>query len=149
VLGQKQDAAMNQLLIVQPIVALFLLTALVWVGMYARRLSFIASNNIDPQQVATPELMSELLPATVNNASNNLKNLFELPVLFYVLCVLLLVMQRVDAAYLYAAWAYVGLRAIHSLVHCTVNIVNARFTAYFLSSLVLWFMVGRLALAVF
>jgi hypothetical protein len=111
VLGQKQDAAMNQLLIVQPIVALFLLTALVWVGMYARRLSFIASNNIDPQQVATPELMSELLPATVNNASNNLKNLFELPVLFYVLCVLLLVMQRVDAAW-FTARSISSMRAL-------------------------------------
>jgi hypothetical protein len=140
---------MNQQLILQPVVALFILTAIVWVGMYARRLGYMASNSIDPQSVATPELMSKLLPETVNNASNNLKNLFELPVVFYVLCGLLLLAQRVDAMYLYAAWAYVGMRALHSLIHCTVNSVNARFTAYFLSSLVLWFMVARFAMTVF
>lgn len=140
---------MNQQLIVQPVVALFILTAIVWVAMYARRLSYMASNSIDPQSVATPELMSELLPATVNNASNNLKNLFELPVVFYALCGFLLLVQRVDAVFLYAAWAYVAMRALHSLIHCTVNSVNARFTAYFLSSLVLWFMVARFAVAMF
>ncbi len=140
---------MNSLLILQPVVALFVLTAIVWIGMYARRLSYMANNSIDPQRVATPELMTELLPATVNNASNNLKNLFELPVVFYALCGFLLLSQRVDAVFLYAAWAYVALRALHSAIHCTINSVQDRFTAYFLSSLVLWFMVGRFATTVF
>lgn len=34
-----------------------------------------------------------ILPASVNHASNNLKNLFELPVVFYALCAVLLVSQ--------------------------------------------------------
>ncbi len=65
-----------------------------------------------------------ILPASVNHASNNLKNLFELPVVFYALCAVLLVSQSVDAVYLYCAWAFVGLRVLHSLIHCTVNIVR-------------------------
>ena len=43
-----------------------------------------------------------------------------------------------------AAWLFVGLRAAHSVVHCTVNIVKVRFVFYLLSSLVLWFMLAML-----
>lgn len=139
---------MHQQLILQPVVSLFLLTGIVWAFMYARRLTFVLGNRIDPQSIATPEQLNARLPAGINNSSNNLKNLFELPVVFYALCAFLLLSQKVDEVFLYSAWAYVGLRAIHSLIHCTVNIVNFRFAAYFLSSLVLWFMVVRLAWSV-
>jgi hypothetical protein len=135
--------------ILQPVVTMFLLTGVVWAVMYVRRLSFIVRNNIDPESIATPELLNAKLPANINNSSNNLKNLFELPVVFYTLCAFLLLLRRVDDIYLYSAWSYVGLRAIHSLIQCTVNIVNLRFIAYFLSSLVLWVMVARLAIAAF
>lgn len=139
---------MEHTLILQPLFALVMLTAIVWIFMYIRRLAFILNNQIDPQRIATPELLNAVLPAEINNSSNNLKNLFELPVIFYVLCLILLATQRVDMIFLYAAWAYVGLRVIHSLIHCTSNVVNLRFTAYFLSSLMLWFIAGRLALSV-
>ncbi len=139
---------MNQQLIVEPVVSLFLLTGIVWVVMYIHRLSYMFAHKIDPQSVATPELMSASLPAHINFASNNLKNLFEMPVVFYAVCAFLLLTQRVDALFLNTAWAYVGLRALHSWIHCTVKSVKLRFTAYFLSSLVLWFMVARLALEV-
>ncbi|MDP1540224.1 MAG: MAPEG family protein [Moraxellaceae bacterium] len=139
---------MNQKLILQPVVTMFLLTGIVWAYMYARRLPFILKSGINPQSIATPELLNAAIPANINNSSNNLKNLFELPVIFYALCIVLFVTASVDSTYLYAAWAFVSLRALHSLIHCTINIVNFRFTAYFVSSLVLWFMVGRFALAV-
>ena len=57
------------------------------------------------------------------------------PLLFTTLCVILLLSQRVDGVFLYSAWAFFGLRVVHSLIHCTVNIVNLRFAAYVLSSL--------------
>ncbi|MGH8372948.1 MAG: MAPEG family protein [Gammaproteobacteria bacterium] len=137
---------MNQQLIFQPVIAMFLLTGLVWIYMYARRIAFMVQKNINPQSVSTPELLNSTLPASVNNSSNNLKNLFELPVIFYALCIFLLLIQKADAVFLYSAWLYVALRAIHSLIHCTVNIVKYRFQVYFLSGVVLWFMVARLAL---
>jgi len=140
---------MNPFSIIQPAAALFVLTIAVWAYMYGRRLHFMYRHDVNPQTVATPELINERLPAGVNNSSNNLKNLFELPVIFYVLCVFLLLTRRVDAIYLYAAWAYVGLRVLHSLVHCTVNIVKLRFTIYLFSTLVLWFMVIRFAIDLF
>ena len=127
---------------------MFLLTGIVWAFMYARRIPFLLRSGVDLQTIATPELLNAVIPAKLNNPSNNLKNLFELPVVFYALCIILFVSSRVDESYLYAAWAFVGFRAIHSLIHSTVNIVYFRFITYFLASLALWFMVGRLAMSV-
>jgi hypothetical protein len=48
---------------------------------------------------------------------------------------------RVDPTALAVAWIYVGLRAVHSVIHLTYNNVLHRLTAYALSNLalaVLW-----------
>jgi hypothetical protein len=55
--------------------------------------------------------------------------------------------QQVDGTYLAAAWIFVAFRALHSAVHCTVNIVNLRFFMYLISGIALAFMVFRAALA--
>ncbi|NML17960.1 hypothetical protein HHL10_23605 [Azohydromonas sp. G-1-1-14] len=128
---------------------MFTLTAVVWVWMYALRLPYILRSRIELQSVATSETLHAALPARLNLPSHNLKNLFELPVVFYALCILLFVTGRVDDFYLYGAWVFVVLRVLHSLVHCTVNRVSWRFAAYFLSSLVLWMMVGRFGFQAF
>lgn len=132
--------------LVQPLIALMLLTLLVWIYMYVRRLGYILANHIDAQDLSTPEKRSAVLPEHVNRASNNLSNLFEVPVMFYALCVLILVLQESDSIYVNLAWSYVALRAAHSVIHCSVNVVMLRFAAYALSSIVLWIMLVRLAL---
>lgn len=136
---------MKQMMIFYPVIAMFLLTACVWAYMYFQRLSFMMKHKVDPQSVDTPEKMSLALPSHVHYASNNLKNLFELPIIFYLLAIMLYQLQIVDSVYYYCAWAYVLLRTLHSVTHCFVNRVKWRFTAYFLSSLFLWFAVIRLA----
>ena len=83
----------------------------------------------------------------VANPSDNLKNLFEIPVLFYAVSLYLFITAQVDMIYLSAAWAFVGLRVLHSAVHCTINIVIVRFWIYFTATLIFWFMVGRAAVA--
>jgi len=132
--------------LLRPVLALMLLTLLVWVYMYALRLRYLVAKRIPSQQIATPELINTLLPERINRPSNNLKNLFELPVIFYVVCGLLLALHQADAVFVRLAWAYVALRALHSLIHCTINRVPLRFAAYLSSSIVLWAMVVRLAL---
>ena len=42
-----------------------------------------------------------------------------------------------------AAWSFLLLRVVHSFIHCTVNIVMARFIVYCAGALVLWFMLAR------
>ena len=95
------------------------------------------------QTYTTPETIVERLPEAINYPANNLKNLFELPVLFYALCLLLYVTDGVDEMYAVAAWGFVAFRALHSVIHCTINHVMARFVCYLISSLLLWFMLVR------
>lgn len=122
---------------------MMLLTALVWAYMYARRLTFIKTHRIPPQELTTPEKAATLLPESVALPANNLRNLLELPVLFYALCLFLYVTEWADGMHVASAWLFVALRAVHSAIHCTVNIVMLRFLSYFAAALVLWFMLAR------
>jgi hypothetical protein len=72
---------MAQTAIFGPFFATMLLTLLVWVYKYIRRISFITKNNISPKDLAVPGALAQLSPAAVSNPSDNLKNLFEIPVL--------------------------------------------------------------------
>lgn len=123
--------------ILMPAIALVAVTFVVWLGMYFTRLRYMRINRIDPNAVATRERAARLLEA-VSGPSDNLKNLFELPVLFYLLIVLLLDTGHANANFVSAAWAFVALRTLHSAIHCTYNDVTHRFTVYMMSSLVLW-----------
>lgn len=139
----------DQTAIFEPFAALLLLTLAVWVFMYIRRLSTMYVQKIDPQGFTTPDKVSAALPESVQYPAYNLRNLAELPILFYALCLALFVTNQVDMLYLELAWAFVGFRALHSLVHCTVNIVKLRFAFYLFASLALWAMCVRFALHVF
>jgi hypothetical protein len=121
------------------------LTLLVWVYMYIRRISFITSRKLSSQELAVPGTLAQLSPPGVSNPSDNLKNLFEIPVLFYALVLYLFVTKQVDAVYVNAAWIFVGFRVLHSLVHCTFNLVILRFYLYLFATSAVWFMAVRAA----
>jgi hypothetical protein len=137
---------MRQDAIFGPLFAMVSLTFLVWVYMYVRRIPFISRLEPGPQAL-TPARLAELSPPAVSNPSDNLKNLFEIPVLFYALVLLLFATRQVDGAYVVAAWIFVVFRALHSAVHCTVNIVRLRFALYLVSTLAVWYIAARAALS--
>ena len=139
---------MNQSAIFGPLFVMMGLTILVWVFMFAKRIPFLNSVDIEPNAL-TPARLAEISPPAVANPSDNLKNLFEMPVLFYALALYLHAVGQVDNVHLIAAWAFVAFRAAHSAIHCTVNAVMARFAVYALSCLALFFMVGRAAIEFF
>jgi hypothetical protein len=138
---------MDQATILMPFVAVMLLTLVVWVYMYARRIPFIVRSRLAPQQLTTLEF-ARLSPPQVANPSDNLKNLFEMPTIFYAVVLCLYLSRQVDMTHLAAAWVFFAFRAMHSLVHCTFNFVPLRFWLYAVSAVALWFMVLRLACAV-
>jgi hypothetical protein len=140
---------MPQTAIFGPFFATIFLTLLVWVYMYVRRIAFIRGSRLSPEDLAVPGALAQLSPPEVSNPSDNLKNLFEIPVLFYALVLYLFVTNQVDAAYVTAAWGFVGFRALHSAVHCTFNRVMLRFYLYLFSTLAVWFIAIRAALAHF
>ena len=144
-INEQRNLAMYGVEIFRPFFAMMLLTLVVWVVMYVRRLRYIVAHRIDSQDLTIPEKGAKLIPENVNWPAYNLRNLFELPVLFYALCLYLYVTNGGDRIFVMAAWLFVLLRCAHSLVHCTRNIVKLRFIAYMLGAFVLWGMIARAA----
>lgn len=138
---------MKQTAIFAPFFLTMLLTLVVWFYMYAKRIPFLQKSKTDLNRLTAAEL-ARISPPSVANPSDNLKNLFELPTLFYGIVLYLFVTTRVDLGYLVAAWIFCGFRVLHSAVHCTINIVILRFWLYCISALALWFMTIRAAMSV-
>lgn len=120
-----------------PMVALAGLTAAVWVLMYIRRISEMRSARIDPQSLATSDKALLLKNVT---AADNLRNLFEVPILFYAICLCLAITGTVTPLQLTLAWLFVVLRGLHTLIHVTYNRVIHRFAIYVASTVCLFVM---------
>jgi hypothetical protein len=69
-------------------------------------------------------------PANVTQASNAFNNQFQLPVLFYVLVALALIVHKTDILFVAMSWIFVALRIIHAGIHTTTNRIGNRFMAY-------------------
>ena len=119
--------------IVWPMVAQVALTAAVWVCLYIARLGEMSRRQIDPQSVRTSRHAAGVLENVA--AADNFRNLFEVPVLFFAAGCVLLATARTGTAELALAWAFVVLRALHSVIHIGYNRVLHRFAAYALSTL--------------
>jgi len=109
------------------------LVACVLLRLFFVRQSELRSRRLRPQAFAT----SVTTAAAIQNVAtaDNFKNLFEVPVLFYAVCLALASTGTVTPAQLSLAWLFVIGRAVHSLIHVTYNRVMHRFYAYFLSTL--------------
>lgn len=119
-----------------PVLAMAALTFVVWVRMYFMRIGQMKRERIHPQAVATSAQAATRL--TDSRAADNFRNLFELPVLFYVAVLLLAVQGLATAAALTLAWAFVALRVLHSAIQCTYNKVMHRFAVHAAGGMVLW-----------
>ncbi|MEG4319656.1 MULTISPECIES: MAPEG family protein [unclassified Microcoleus] len=135
--------------IFSPFFAMVFVTLVVWVYLYIRRITFLNNTKLAPKELAVPGMLAQISPPEVSNPSDNFKNLFEIPVLFYALVLYLFITNQVDAVYVNAAWIFVGFRALHSIVHCTFNLILLRFYLYLFSTLMVWFIAIRAAFSHF
>ena len=126
---------MAQETIFLPVLALAALTFLVLLFIPLRRFRAVAAGHVTAADFALGE--SANVPPNVSLPNRNYMNLLELPALFYVVCVAFYVTGQVDALAVNLAWAYVALRAVHSLVHISVNHVIARLSLFAISNFVL------------
>lgn len=118
--------------ILLPCAGMVLVTFLVWLALYRERIGEIRRRRIRPQHLATRKESAALLER--QNASDNFRNLFEVPVLFYALCIAVAVSGMSDTVFVAGAWLFVAMRAAHSYIHVTYNRVMHRFYAYVASS---------------
>lgn len=116
-----------------PLIAQVTLTTAIWLRMYFARVGEMRTRRIHPQSVATSRLAAGALEDVA--PADNFRNLFEVPVLFYAIGCVLAIADAVTALQVSLAWTFVGLRALHSLIHVTYNRVLHRFWVYVLSTL--------------
>ncbi|HEX4510647.1 MAG TPA: MAPEG family protein [Burkholderiaceae bacterium] len=77
------------------------------------------------------------VPEHVSLPNRNLMNLLEMPVLFYVACLVLYVTGGATYMMTLLAWLYVAARVAHSLIHMTSNHIPYRMSAFAVSCLAL------------
>jgi hypothetical protein len=77
------------------------------------------------------------VPGDVSIPNRAMMNLLELPVLFYVICLIFYVTNGVDLTVIELAWAYVGFRLAQTLIHITYNNVLHRLTMFGIGNFVL------------
>ena len=135
----------------QPVVALAAWTMVMWLWMYATRLPAIGKAKIDTAGWVGGKGvdLDAMLPPQVQWKAHNYNHLHEAPTVFYAIALLLALIGEGDGTNAAIAWAYVGLRIIHSLIQATINKVILRFSIFALSSLCLIALIVRAAIAVF
>jgi hypothetical protein len=119
-----------------PVLALIVWSLLVWIWMYATRIPAMQAAKIAPQDARFPGSL-DVLPASARQVADNYNHLMEQPTIFYSLVFYVVLSGHTSPLSIDLAWAYVGLRILHSLIQGTANIVNLRFLVFALSTLAL------------
>ncbi|HQS96721.1 MAG: hypothetical protein B7X90_08085 [Novosphingobium sp. 17-62-19] len=137
--------------ILQPAVALMAWTMVMWLWMYATRIPAMNALKLDPDSLAKDptKTLDDILPAAVQWKAHNYNHLHEAPTLFYAVCLVIALTGNGGGTSAIVAWAYVGLRVIHSVVQATVNKVMLRFILFALSSFTLMALIYHAAKIVF
>lgn len=134
--------------ILGPVLAQVGLTLVVLLWLYAKRIPAMSAAKVDPEKLQRKDPKAvAAMPLSTHFPADNFVNLFEAPMLFFVLCFVVHLTGYNDMTIINMAWAYVFLRSLHSIIQCTYNKVMHRFPIYMLSSFVLIAMYARISLA--
>jgi hypothetical protein len=118
--------------ILYPLVALAAWTFLVLLLIPFVRVRSVQRREIGPNDFKYGE--SPAVPPSVSIPNRNYMNLLELPMLFYVVCMVLYITAGSSRLAVCIAWSYVVLRVVHSLIHLSYNGVIHRLSAFALSN---------------
>ena len=135
--------------ILQPVAALVLWSFVMWAWLYATRIPAMQKAKVVMDPAMSIDDVNKVIPPQVRWKADNYNHLMEQPTLFYATALALALIGQGDGWNLMLAWAYLGLRVVHSLVQATVNVILLRWAVFMLASLALLAMAIHLAMAVF
>ncbi|MFA6444542.1 MAG: MAPEG family protein, partial [Sterolibacterium sp.] len=90
-------------------------------------------------------LHDDAWPESVMKINNNIRNQFELPILFYVLTIVLWQLKETGALAQSLAWLFVASRCVHAYIHTGSNYVPARRKVFMFGCVVVMAMAGMAA----
>lgn len=121
-----------------------------WLWMYATRIPAMRAAKVDAAEKVggTGKDLDGVLPEKTQWIAHNYNHLHEAPTIFYAVALVLAISGQGDGLNATIAWAYVGLRILHSLIQALWNRVIVRFMVFALSSLALIALTLHAAIAV-
>lgn len=125
--------------IIRPIFALVVVTAVVWFAMLIFRNVAVLRGSASIKYFEG--FSKDIPPEWIERPARTYKNLLELPVLFYLVCVLMLITGEMDEVQVALAWVFVYSRIAHAVVYIGINKVPYRFVAFvtgFIALSVIW-----------
>ncbi len=109
--------------ILLPLLVQVLLTLLLYAALAVAKARAVKAGQVDSDRRA---LHDDAWPESVMKINNNIRNQFQLPVLFYVLVVVLWQLGESGVLVQTLAWLFVGSRIVHAWVHTHSNYVPVR-----------------------
>jgi hypothetical protein len=132
---------MEQIPILAPAAVLVFWSLVVLLWMTATRFPAFAKAGITLSEAKPGSRyvdVEPMLPEKVSWKSHNYTHLMEQPTIFYAVVAILALAGAGTGINVTLAWAYVGIRVVHSIWQCTVNVISVRVTLFTLSTLCLW-----------
>jgi hypothetical protein len=132
---------MQQIPILAPAAVLVLWSLVMLAWMTATRFPAFARAGLkvsEAERGARYVDVEPMMPARVNWVSHNYTHLMEQPTIFYAVVAVLALAGEGAGINASLAWAYVGIRVVHSIWQATVNIIAVRVTLFTVSTLCLW-----------
>lgn len=83
------------------------------------------------------------LPEYLIKVTQHYENLFETPILYYLVVVLVIVLNVNDTVYVGLSWVYLLTRLVHAYIHTISNRLKYRKYSFMASSLILVILWGR------
>ncbi len=123
-----------------PMFAMVILTFLVAFYMLGLRIMAVRQRKVSLGYFRLNTGASEP-PAPVLAATRHYSNLFELPLLFYITCLLAMVIGFQSALLVTCAWVFVISRVVHTVIHLSYNNVLHRLIAFLVGAaciLIMW-----------
>src|SRR6266852_4195081 len=114
--------------LIQPVVALVVLTAIVGLMMVVYRNVALIRGAASGRYFRT--FTADVPAEWVERPTRTYMNLLELPILFYVVCLLMLTTGRFDSVQVSLAWLFVITRYVHAFIYIGFNHVPLRFAAF-------------------
>jgi hypothetical protein len=112
-----------------PMFVMVLLTFAVGIYLFALRFNSVKSRQISIGYYRLNKGASEP-PEHMLAAANHFNNLFQFPVMFYVTCLMTMVMGLSGPLLVGLAWVFVATRIVHALIHLSYNNVIHRMLAF-------------------
>jgi hypothetical protein len=114
---------MDNILIIYPILPVVLMNFIVMFHMRYMIVKAIKKRDVKYKYFRAYEGSA---PEYLLTSRHHYKNFFEIPILFYLLCLVLYMIDDVSAIDLWIAWLFVLFKGIHSYIRITSNYVPYR-----------------------